>query len=185
MDVKCPCNNCSEHLEFDESAAGETIACPHCGMDTVLFIPKAPVAQPIEPESAPKPETKRASYEWIFALGGAVVFWFLPSWLLHLWTLFLHHCSPSVLERFGDWVWECLFYGLNIVCLYLAWALLYLLARRLRERAIGSFRTSSAFSLGHHAIIMAVAVTAIAVREVVTKYGYVEQFVGNRGVDLM
>lgn len=42
MDVICPCNNCSEHIEFEESAAGSTVACPHCGIDTVLFIPKAP-----------------------------------------------------------------------------------------------------------------------------------------------
>ena len=61
MDVICPCNNCSEHLEFDESAAGSTIACPHCGMDTVLFIPQVPVgAPPVEQEPAPKPKPKTA-----------------------------------------------------------------------------------------------------------------------------
>jgi hypothetical protein len=26
MDVICPCNNCSEHLEFYESGAGETVS---------------------------------------------------------------------------------------------------------------------------------------------------------------
>lgn len=61
MDVKCPCNNCSEHLEFDRSAVGPTVACPHCGMDTVLFIPQVPMdSQPSEPESAPKPKPKWA-----------------------------------------------------------------------------------------------------------------------------
>ena len=39
----CPCNNCSGHLEFDPSRAGETIQCPLCGMETVLFIPQVPV----------------------------------------------------------------------------------------------------------------------------------------------
>jgi len=61
MDLKCPCNNCSEHLEFDESAAGETVKCPHCGVDTVLFIPQVALdSQPREPELAPKPKPKTA-----------------------------------------------------------------------------------------------------------------------------
>ena len=56
MDVKCPCNICSGHLEFDRSAVGSTVACPHCGMDTVLFIPKVPVdLLQTEPELAPEP----------------------------------------------------------------------------------------------------------------------------------
>ena len=44
----CPCNVCSEHLEFDRSAAGSTVACPHCGVDTVLFIPP-PLASAVPP----------------------------------------------------------------------------------------------------------------------------------------
>jgi DNA-directed RNA polymerase subunit RPC12/RpoP len=35
----CPCNVCSAKIEFEPSRAGETIACPHCGMDTLLYIP--------------------------------------------------------------------------------------------------------------------------------------------------
>jgi DNA-directed RNA polymerase subunit RPC12/RpoP len=59
--IVCPCNNCSDNLEFDSEHAGETVTCPHCGMDTVLFIPVVPVGSlPNEPELAPKPQTKRA-----------------------------------------------------------------------------------------------------------------------------
>ena len=54
MITKCSCNNCSEHLEFDESAAGSTVACPHCGMDTVLFIPPVERAKG-KPEPTPPP----------------------------------------------------------------------------------------------------------------------------------
>jgi DNA-directed RNA polymerase subunit RPC12/RpoP len=61
MDVICPCNNCSENLEFEESAAGETVKCPHCGVDTVLFIPPVPVdSPPSEPESVPEPKPQKA-----------------------------------------------------------------------------------------------------------------------------
>ena len=39
MLVKCICTNCAGHLEFEEENAGETIPCPHCGFETVLFLP--------------------------------------------------------------------------------------------------------------------------------------------------
>lgn len=51
----CPCNICSCSLEFDPVHAGETIQCPHCGMETVLFIPKTTLSPPVitpEPKSA-------------------------------------------------------------------------------------------------------------------------------------
>jgi DNA-directed RNA polymerase subunit RPC12/RpoP len=54
MMTKCSCNNCSGHLEFEESAAGSTLACPHCGMDTVLFIPPVERAKE-KPSSTPPP----------------------------------------------------------------------------------------------------------------------------------
>jgi DNA-directed RNA polymerase subunit RPC12/RpoP len=51
----CPCNNCSGNLEFDPEHVGETVACPHCAVDTVLFIPQVPAdSLPSEPEVAPK-----------------------------------------------------------------------------------------------------------------------------------
>jgi uncharacterized protein DUF4236 len=37
--VVCPCNVCNGHIEFPESGAGQTVTCPFCKMDTVLFIP--------------------------------------------------------------------------------------------------------------------------------------------------
>jgi hypothetical protein len=37
--VVCPCNVCSGHIEFPARGAGETVACPFCGMETVLFVP--------------------------------------------------------------------------------------------------------------------------------------------------
>lgn len=37
--VKCPCNNCDVLIEFPEQGLGQTITCPHCGLETVLFKP--------------------------------------------------------------------------------------------------------------------------------------------------
>ena len=53
MFVTCPCSSCSGHLEFEESVAGSVVPCPHCGRDTALFVPKAPVAaESGDPEEA-------------------------------------------------------------------------------------------------------------------------------------
>src|ERR1039457_1945254 len=37
--VKGECRQCAGHLEFPADAAGETIACPHCGQPTELVAP--------------------------------------------------------------------------------------------------------------------------------------------------
>src|SRR5208282_783045 len=49
MLIKCPCNNCSGHLEFEAHQVGVTVSCPHCGLDTVLFIPQAPLVSSPSP----------------------------------------------------------------------------------------------------------------------------------------
>lgn len=41
MTVRCKCRHCDQSLEFDSSHAGQTIQCPNCQMDTLLFIPGA------------------------------------------------------------------------------------------------------------------------------------------------
>jgi hypothetical protein len=40
--VTCPCQHCNGNIEFDASLCqtGTKATCPHCGMETVLFIPK-------------------------------------------------------------------------------------------------------------------------------------------------
>jgi DNA-directed RNA polymerase subunit RPC12/RpoP len=49
MLTKCSCNTCSGHIEFDAAHAGETVTCPHCGLETILFVP----AVPLDPPTAP------------------------------------------------------------------------------------------------------------------------------------
>jgi hypothetical protein len=38
MDVTCPCQHCDKALQFDADRAGQTVDCPHCGMETLLFV---------------------------------------------------------------------------------------------------------------------------------------------------
>lgn len=50
--AKCRCQHCSGHIEFDaalleaaaDSVFGQTVECPHCKMDTVLY--REPPAEP-------------------------------------------------------------------------------------------------------------------------------------------
>ena len=40
--VTCNCNVCSGRIEFEVAHAGVTVQCPHCKMDTVLFLGEMP-----------------------------------------------------------------------------------------------------------------------------------------------
>ena len=57
--AKCSCSHCEGHLEFDTAHAGERVACPHCGMETLLYIPDTanppPASSPAPPRAAPAP----------------------------------------------------------------------------------------------------------------------------------
>lgn len=40
--IVCSCGTCSGHIEFEAERAGETVQCPHCGIDTLLYVPAHP-----------------------------------------------------------------------------------------------------------------------------------------------
>ena len=63
MNAKCLCNLCNQPLEFPSEMAGETVECPHCKMDTKLFIPVSPITpKPKSPEK-PKVDPENATDE--------------------------------------------------------------------------------------------------------------------------
>jgi Holliday junction DNA helicase RuvB subunit len=45
--VNCPCQYCSGKIEFDanqlDAAANTTVPCPHCGLETIIFVPEQKV----------------------------------------------------------------------------------------------------------------------------------------------
>lgn len=53
MTSRCPCQVCSEKIEFETERfqPGMTTTCPHCGMETVLFIPAGTPRQGAHDES--------------------------------------------------------------------------------------------------------------------------------------
>lgn len=38
MIAKCQCQYCDSGIEFDSEQAGEIVSCPHCGLETSLFV---------------------------------------------------------------------------------------------------------------------------------------------------
>lgn len=52
--LKAPCAHCNGRISFPASARGMTVACPHCGGQTLLDAGAA--AAPVEEASAPEPE---------------------------------------------------------------------------------------------------------------------------------
>lgn len=52
--LKCSCSYCQGHIEFPAHAAGITVTCPHCGVETTLVAADGPAA-PASPPSPPPP----------------------------------------------------------------------------------------------------------------------------------
>ena len=79
MFEKCLCNHCSGNIEFDSEHAGQMVACPHCGLETKLYVPKVPFNKPSQNVSV---EIKRGVNPLGIAslvLGiGACVFCWIP-----------------------------------------------------------------------------------------------------------
>jgi hypothetical protein len=78
MLATCPCNTCSQPIEFDHEQKGQTLNCPHCGVDTVLFLPAVkppPVAKSIEPATKPiKPKPRHSVLLPLLVFAAGAVF---------------------------------------------------------------------------------------------------------------
>jgi hypothetical protein len=42
--ITCRCQHCDGHIEFETYRKGEAISCPHCGLETSLYVPATPIA---------------------------------------------------------------------------------------------------------------------------------------------
>ena len=95
--MKCLCNHCSITLEFEEEGVGQSIECPECNQETVLYELKEPekdeAKEGAPPESAPQktPQSTTKSTERLLNavsidLGGlvavAIVFGILAGLLV-------------------------------------------------------------------------------------------------------
>ena len=97
MLVKCICTNCAGHLEFEEESAGQKIECPHCGFDTVLFLPGAEKAEAEVASLTHKLEIQRRLLllAVVVVVLGAVV-WAVYHWIVPLFAGLLPETDSKV-----------------------------------------------------------------------------------------
>jgi DNA-directed RNA polymerase subunit RPC12/RpoP len=80
MNITCPCHVCSATIEFDSIEAGKATTCPHCGMETVLFMPmhdknktiEPPKSETVEALRPKKSVTHQSSQSWCFCWGSGL-----------------------------------------------------------------------------------------------------------------
>ncbi len=90
MLIKCICTNCAGHLEFEEDSAGETIQCPHCHFDTVLYLPEGTGAALLT-----VPRRRLSKFQGrLICIGGPAVLFIGACYAFYHWVL-----SPFV-----DWL---------------------------------------------------------------------------------
>lgn len=63
MLIKCHCQTCSGYLEFESANAGQTVTCPDCGFDTLLFIPQS-IAKAANKAQKPQPKIRFTPRMW-------------------------------------------------------------------------------------------------------------------------
>ena len=64
--VTCRCQHCDAHIEFDasdfEKDETRTVECPHCHLETIIFVPPSPIPPQLpplaNPESAPSKKSE-------------------------------------------------------------------------------------------------------------------------------
>jgi len=63
QEATCRCNICDAEIHFEQHQAGGRIPCPHCGMETLLFIPQVTrkVSKEIEHEPVCEPPPNQGS----------------------------------------------------------------------------------------------------------------------------
>jgi hypothetical protein len=107
--VTCPCNHCSGSIEFDasdfEKYEGRSAECPHCRMETVVFVPPTvkpslPPLPPIQPLPPLPPTQRQPKRPWttLTVIGIALVAVVVVGpclligglgWLVCVWPLLL------------------------------------------------------------------------------------------------
>ncbi len=80
--VVCSCNVCSGSLEFDASQAGTTIQCPHCGMDTILFVPAKPVEVSEPPTKQPR---RKPNVSWKRKAVSLIALFAIVAFVIYQW----------------------------------------------------------------------------------------------------
>ena len=117
MRVKCNCNNCSAHLEFESVDEGRIIVCPTCGIETTLYVPGSVSSQP----SANPHPTKNKKLKLGIIAAGSLMLVGLVSLLIINWDKII----PPLSQVFGGTM-VAVFMAI-IGVLVIIWAVLWII----------------------------------------------------------
>ena len=112
--MNCLCNNCSTWLEFDPDQLGQTVTCPNCGLETVLF--KAEAERPKGVGRSWKREVLKWSAITFGAVGVGALVLLLMIGLTRV---------PSIQQALGEL--PNVVVGLSVFVLIVAWIGLWVL----------------------------------------------------------
>ena len=92
--VTCPCQHCSGKIEFDanqlDSAENTTVPCPHCGLETIIFVPEQKVPPPVSDEDFHLRPAREVERDEEIRKTGIPVVQDNPAALLNLETVHAH-----------------------------------------------------------------------------------------------
>lgn len=117
MLVKCICNNCSAHLEFESAEAGRVIVCPTCGIETKLYVPGSVSSRP----PANPLQTKNRKLKFGIIAAGSLMFVGLVSLFIINWDKII----PPLSKIFGGTM-VAVFMAILAV-LVIIWAVLWII----------------------------------------------------------
>jgi hypothetical protein len=155
--TKCTCNNCSGHIGFEPSQAGTTVTCPHCQMETKLYIPQLTAKPPVDVNGTSKQGTQTTQkVRWDeFIWGGESS---SPRIKDHLDTIRTNSAYPF-LRRFIN---ICI--GLPFVVAASTW--LFLIATDIRSFVLYGFKVIDPLMLAEATLcFVLIAVVLIVLRQ--------------------
>ena len=117
MRIKCNCNSCSAHLEFESVDAGRVIVCPTCGIETKLYVPGSAASQP--PSNPQQMKNRKLKFGIIAA--GSLMLVGLVSLLIINWDKII----PPLSKVFGGTI-VAVFMAILAV-LAIIWAVLWII----------------------------------------------------------
>jgi len=118
--AKCRCQLCSASIEFPVSDSGRTATCPHCGMETELFVPiTATLPLPAVPQRLPW--YRSILVKWAVWVSLAA----LVGWLISRVIIVIQEFGVAKMAGVGVGVGGVVL-GVVIAILILIWAVLWI-----------------------------------------------------------
>jgi hypothetical protein len=96
--VTCPCQNCNGHIQFDPATLSDEnnkIACPHCSLETILFVPPPPKAKMGTILSVPPPRPPSGLPSWLKTLSRSALLLAIILGPILAWFAYAHWKSAQ------------------------------------------------------------------------------------------